>query len=145
MVERKNQRKGNEMTKKSSVEMTTYIIEFANDKKQKITVPTKWIVTFGPAAAGVNKKTSGYSGNVPLALRFYEGKNQRAIFTDVVSFRDMSIQIEEERVNIQEKEGYVEVGGIKKSVTFQAKSTEWFNPDKVEAQKLLPPSSNIDI
>ncbi len=68
---------------------------------------------------------------MPLALRFYESETkQRAIFTDVVSFRDTSIKIEEKLVRIQEKDGYVECEGTRKRTTFQAKTTEWINPDE---------------
>ncbi len=109
------------------IEQTVYLIEFENKKRQRITVPSSWKVTFGPAAAGVNKN---FSGKIPLALRFYENESkQRAIFTDVIGFRDMSIKIEEERTNIQEKDAYVECEGKRKRTTLQAKTTEWVNPD----------------
>lgn len=117
---------------------TTYLIEFKNDKRQKITVPSSWKVTFGPAVAGVNKRNSDLQ--MPMALRFYEAENkQRAIFTDVRSFRDISIMIEEEQINVQEKQGFVEVDGKRKGTTFRAETREWVDPDAVSAQKLLPP------
>ena len=111
-------------------EKTTYLVEFANGRRQKITVPSDWKVTFGPAAVGVNKKGLG-GREVPLALRFYENDTQqRAIFTNVVYFRDTSIQIEEERVDVHQKEGYVECEGKRKAVAFQATSRQWVDPDK---------------
>lgn len=110
----------------------TYIINFKNGTKQRITVPSDWKVTFGPAAAG--NRSDGSGGRImPLALRFYESKDkQRAIFTDVVSFRDTSIKIEEEKVNIQEKDGYMECDGARKRTTFQVKTKEWIDPDEVK-------------
>ncbi len=136
------------MPKKSPVhydnKMTTYLIEFKNGKRQRITVPSEWKVTFGPAAAGVNKASNG-DRQMPLALRFYESTNkQRAIFTDVVNFRDVGIKIEEEQINIQEKQGYVEVDGKRKATSFKAETRDWVNPDSVSSDKLLPPSDDID-
>ena len=82
---------------------------------------------------------------MPMALRFYESDTkQRAIFTDVVSFRDTSIAIEEERQNVQEKDGYMECDGRKKRVSFQAKTREWINPDETpESFPMLPADSEI--
>jgi len=106
----------------------TYLIEFANGRRQKVTVPEDWKVTFGPAAAGVNKERNGYK--MPLAIRFYESKEkQRAIFTDVVSFRDMSISIEEERVESKTKIGQMEIDGMRKNVNLNAHVRSWINPD----------------
>ena len=114
------------MTEEST---TTYLLEFDNGKRQRITVPSSWKVTFGPAARGTNGP-SQRNYNMPLALRFYENeKKQRAIFTDVKSFRDTSIVIEEERISVQEKEGFVEAAGKRKRTSFQVKTKEWVNPD----------------
>jgi hypothetical protein len=128
----------------SSNEEKTYLIEFENGKRQRITVPESWKVTFGPAARGTNKD-KGLSRQMPLALRFYESDTkQRAIFTDVVSFRDVSIKIEEERVNTQQKDGFVECDGKRKGVTFQATSRQWVDPDKpAEELPALPTDSEI--
>jgi hypothetical protein len=125
----------------------TYLIEFENHRRQRITVPDNWKVTFGPAVAGANKPTPGYNHKMPMALRFYESaEKQRAIFTDVVSFRDTSIQIEEERTNTQEKHGFVEVDGTRKATTFQATTKEWVDPDaenEASNKPLLPTDSEI--
>lgn len=121
----------------------TYLIEFENGKKQKITVPSNWKVTFGPAAVGVNAEK--YSKKMPLALRFYEnGEKQRAIFTDVANFRDMSIKIEEERIDVQQKDGYMECEGRRKRVNFQATSRQWVDPDATDNQvPQLPADTDI--
>jgi len=74
------------MTKQ--VEMKTYLIT-TRKEKLKITVPENYKVTFGPVAVG----NSARGGS--LALRFYESDTkQRAIFTDVLSFKDCSIPVE---------------------------------------------------
>ena len=88
-----------------------------------------------------------YTNKIPVALRFYENETkQRAIFTDVVSFRDMSIEIQEEIVNTQTKDGYVECDGVRKRTTFEASTREWVNPDTYEDNKLLPaPPSDEEI
>ena len=111
-------------------ETTTYLIEFENKKKQKITVPASWKVTFGPAVVAPTGGRGTFQGKMPMALRFYESKeNQRAIFTQVANFRDTSIEIEEEVQNVQEKTGYTEVDGRRKATTFQVRTKEWVNPD----------------
>jgi len=52
-----------------------------------IEIPSTWKVTYGPMLPG-----SG--GNQTLCLRIYEtDKMQRAIFQNVVSFRDLSLKI----------------------------------------------------
>jgi hypothetical protein len=133
---------------KNSVEMTTYLIEFENRTKKKITVPSAWKVTFGPSYVGPNKQTIGRQFNIPLALRFYEANDkQRAIFTDVTSFRDMSIQIEEEIVNTKIKEGFVEVDGTRKATSFSATVKEWVNPDVSTQQtdRLLQMPTDADM
>lgn len=58
----------------------------------EIAVPEDWKVTFGPVAVGSGRINSEGGGS--MALRFYEDdKRQRAIFTGVRSFRDLSIPI----------------------------------------------------
>ena len=124
------------------MEEKIYIITHEDKTKKRITIPADWKVTFGPAARGENAGTrAGTHLKMPMALRFYESETkQRAIFTDVVSFRDASIKIEEERTNIQEKEGYVECDGVRKKTVFSATVKEWINPDAVNepAIPLLP-------
>lgn len=121
----------------------TYLIVHEDGTEKKITVPDDWKVTFGPAVKGGNGKHNNFK--MPMALRFYESENkQRAIFTDVVSFRDTSIKIVEKRVNVQEKEGFFECEGIKKQTIFQARTTEWIDPDKVVEERVqLPSDSSI--
>lgn len=133
------------VAQKEEKPMTTYLIEFKNGKRQRITVPSNWKVTFGPAAKGKNSD-SGSSLKMPLALRFYENETrQRAIFTDVDSFRDMSIKIQEEKITTKEEMGYVEMKGARKSVVMQAKVKDWIDPDSDEvnedAKKLIGDSS----
>lgn len=136
------------MKKVKDAEMITYIITHEDKSKKRITVPADWKVTFGPAVKGGNAgqrngTTGGYM-KMPMALRFYESeKKQRAIFTDVVSFRDASIKIEEEITKTQEKEGFTEFDGIRKRTTFQATVKEWVDPDRANDLPALPTDTEI--
>lgn len=107
----------------------------------QVDIPDTYKVTFGPAFVGGTSAEK--HGKIPMALRIYENeKMQLAIFTDVASFRDMSIPLRVKEVKIQEKDGFIECDGVKKRTTFQAKTYDWVNPDaKAEEQpKLLKPS-----
>ncbi len=116
----------------------TYILTRENGTRSRITVPADWKVTFGPAAKG-NYNSPKAHLKMPLALRFYESDTkQRAIFTDVVSFRDASIIIEDEISKTKEKSGYMECDGKRKRTTFHATVKEWVNPDEVEKPTALP-------
>jgi len=113
-------------------EKITYLIEKENGKRFKITVPASWKVTFGPATKGGDRRTTPSNLKMPMALRFYENDvKQRAIFTDVVNFRDVSIPVEEEKVDMQEKDGFTEVDGVRQRTTFQVKTKRWVNPDNI--------------
>ena len=59
----------------------------------KVSIPDTWKVTFGPGAPPNNKNR--YDTEKPWCLRFYEAENrQRACFTGVLEFRDVSLPIE---------------------------------------------------
>lgn len=130
-------------------EKTTYLVEFVNDTKKKITVPSNWKVTFGPIvrSATSNPTSERWREKNPVALRFYEhDTRQRAIFTGVKSFRDMSIKIEEERITTQNKVGSIDIEGAKKNVNIKAETREWVNPDdldEVNDPKRLVADENI--
>lgn len=71
-----------------SVELTEYEV-VQSTGVIRITVPSSWKVTYGPVAQGGNGRM-----NSSLALRFYENETkQRAIFTDVKSFRDTALPL----------------------------------------------------
>lgn len=71
-------------------EMRTLLVEEANGKKFKITIPSDYKVTFG--TAGGNRAAGGsWGGN---QLRIYEAESkQRACFVGVQSFRDLSLDL----------------------------------------------------
>ena len=71
---------------------TTYEIERKGGEKLRITIPSEWKVTYGPVIGEM--RHGGESGNV---LRIYETKEkQRALFTRVEAFRDLSIPCEKQ-------------------------------------------------
>jgi hypothetical protein len=127
----------------SEQEMKTYILTHEDGTIRKVTVPADWKVTFGPAVKGLNasnKPAQHYK--IPMALRFYESDTkQRAIFTDIVSFRDEAIKIQEQVVKRQEKDGYMECDGVRKRTVFTAEVKEWINPDEA-VNKPMPQLPN---
>jgi hypothetical protein len=67
-------------------DIRTYEIRMQGDRF-RIDIPANFKVTFGSLTPG-----SKYGG--AMALRVYESETkQRAVFTDVVSFRDLSIPV----------------------------------------------------
>jgi len=113
----------------------TYLLELKNGGQRKLTVPAGWKVTFGPTVPFERKGSAGYRGDEGTwALRLYEkGDRLRAIFTDVRSFRDLSISVEEKR--IRTKRQTIEKASSKggKAVVAEAKIEEWVNPDDPDA------------
>jgi hypothetical protein len=77
----------------------TYLVERHSEVLQ-VTVPDDWKVTFGP----VFTPTKGGYGGPDNCLRFYESKDkQRAIFTQVRGFRDLSIPVKKQVKKVQSK------------------------------------------
>ena len=112
------------MASNSTPKMKIYILELKNGKLRRIHIPADWKVTFGPLIPG------GRDGHGTLALRFYEGKeHQRAIFTDVKSFRDSSIQIEERQIKVESQRVRKDTEAGAKDFVVEARSSEWVNPD----------------
>lgn len=114
---------------------TTYILQLRDGKERKVTVPNNWTLTFGPLVVGGRQRGEAVpsgSGVGGVALRFYEdGKkeNQRACFTDVISFRDASIMIEERVTRTRAQTLYRDTPEGKKQVIVEANVKEWRNPD----------------
>jgi hypothetical protein len=80
-----------------------YLVE-RKSGKFIVEVPDDWKVTFGAMAPGGKNPYSGHGG---WTLRFYETKEkQRAVFTDVVSFRDLSLPVKKLVNKIDKDSGY---------------------------------------
>ena len=113
--------------KATAPDMTTYLVSRAKGNDVKITVPASWKVTFGP----LNPGSKNLAGNGAPALRFYESENrQRAVITDVLSFRDMSIKVEEKRTNVKQQVLSKDTPHGKKNVVVEGRVEEWVNPDE---------------
>ena len=70
--------------KNNKTEEKTYLVK-RRGEELKVTVPASWKVTYAPIQPGAHGEP---------CLRFYESdKQQRAIFTDVQSFMDTSINV----------------------------------------------------
>ena len=65
-------------------------------KIMRITVPPSWKVTFGPTGPPRDRHNPDFDGRQRgWVLRFYEAENrQRACFTNVIEFYDLSLPIE---------------------------------------------------
>lgn len=108
---------------------TTYLLTMSDDTLRKVTVPDTWKVTFGPLVPG-SKGIEGMNGRAGICLRFYEDKDkQRAVFTDVKSFRDTSIAIEERVTRTQQETYTKDTPEGAKQVIVEGHVHEWRNPD----------------
>ena len=105
-------------------ETRDYILNCKHGKTKKVTVPAHWKVTFGPMVPGSKYEQTP-------CLRFYESANlQRAIFTDVESFRDASIPIVERVTKKQTKTHTQKTPEGDRDVVVEARMTEWRDPDQ---------------
>lgn len=73
----------------------TLLVEQADGRRFKITIPATAKVTYGHLHPGV--KGGGF-GDEGAVLRIYEGTNQTAMFRRVFSFRDLGYEYEAEQV-----------------------------------------------
>ena len=74
-------------------ELKSYLFYVKNRGEVRIKVPADWKVTFGAACPGGRYAADPHNG---LCLRFYEAKDkQRAVFQNVIWFRDESLEIKE--------------------------------------------------
>lgn len=108
-------------------ETKTYFVERDGGRHQRVTVPASWKVTFGPLVPG--KNFTGAGNNHP-ALRFWESANQqRMVITDVKSFRDVSIKVEERRTQMKQQRMTQQTEHGAKDVIVEGSVSEWVDPD----------------
>ena len=68
----------------------TYEIQFTDRGPIRVTIPETWKITFGAVVPGAK---GGYAAGA-FGLRIWEATDkQRAVFANVASFRDLSIDI----------------------------------------------------
>lgn len=118
------------MARSPSEEMTVLLLTMKDGTRKKVTIPSSYKVTFGPLVPGSKDGNNGYAG---IALRIYAGKDQqKAVFTQVESFRDLSISIMEEKVETK-SERYVREGDDSgEAINAEVKVTKWSDPDHPE-------------
>lgn len=126
------------MAKAKANETKTYILELKNGDTRKITVPGHWKLTYGNVVPYA--KNDRNPGESRVALRLYDGNkdNLRAVYTDVVSFRDASIGTLEKRTTIQRKASQRHAEEGMRDVIVEARVTEWIDPDS-EKPAPIPP------
>lgn len=136
---------GTDTTVDATEEKKTYLLETKNGGQRRLTVPSSWKVTFGPTVPFERKGAGGYRGDEGTwALRLYEkGDKLRAIFTDVKSFRDMDIQVQEKRITTKRQtvEKADRHGG--KNVVAEARIEEWVDPDSPESDDSKTPEEYL--
>lgn len=113
-------------------ETKTYILELAPNgygpaiQRKKVTVPASWKITYGPAAQGAH-----LGGQNPFVLRFYEGQKEhmRALFHNVLAFRDVTIKVEEEVERVQAETLLRNTPSGSKNVVVEGRMREWRDAD----------------
>ena len=100
------------MKKENTDEKMVTLLVVCKDGKRKITIPDSWKITYGKIHGG-ESRSGCFDGNV---LRIYESKEkQRAIFTEVKSFMDMSIKVQKLITHKEEEETIKIKAGSKKA------------------------------
>ena len=101
-----------------------YLLNMKDDSQKKITVPPGCTVTFGALIPGQGSNAGR------LGLRVWKGKAQLAVFTDVLSFRALSLTIEE-RITTTKEETFTKGDGESaQAVVVATQVHEWVDPDK---------------
>jgi len=114
---------------KNKIDTKTYVLELKNGETRKITVPAHWKLTYGNVVPYVGKDQR--PGEHRIALRLYDGskENLRAVYTDVVAFRDSEISTLEKRTQVQRKASQKATDKGLRDVIVEARVTEWVDPD----------------
>lgn len=118
---------------KSAAPTKTYVLELKNGDVRKITIPAHWKLTYGNVVPYAGKDSR--PGEARIALRLYDGAkdNLRAVYTDVVSFRDADIGTLEKRTQVQRKASQKQTDKGLRDVIVEARVTEWVDPDNEDS------------
>jgi hypothetical protein len=105
--------------------------------QKKLTIPDDWKVTFGPLVPGSKDGSLNSAGAV--ALRMWSGNKgkeiQHAVFTNVESFRDTSIEIMEQKEEVK-SERYVREGDESgEAIQAEVRVKKWIDPDATPEQR----------
>jgi paraquat-inducible protein B len=117
--------------KATSGNTRTYILELKNGDTRKVTFPDHWRLTFGNVLPYQGKEQRNAVEH-RIALRIYGDSKEdlRGVMLDVVSFRDSSMGVLEKRTSVQRKGGTLRTEHGSKDVVYEARMTEWVDPDK---------------
>lgn len=86
-----------------------FLIERTGGESLVVEIPASWKVTFGKLHPTDGRDSYDGSGKT---LRMYESDNkQRAVFTNVIAFRDLSIKVRRKVVNVEEKKFFAKKEG----------------------------------
>lgn len=112
----------------------TYILNLKNGDERKITFPAHWKLTFGNVLPYQGKDQRNQVEH-RIALRIYGDSKEdlRGVMLDVVSFRDAGIGILEKRTSVQRKGATLRTEHGAKDVIYEARMTEWVDPDKEDS------------
>jgi hypothetical protein len=103
-------------------------MEKAGGGLRKIEVPAEWKITFGMVAPGA-KSSGGYDGHSGWCLRFYESKEKpRAVFTDVKSFREITVPVTERITKTRSKRLNRNDPTGTKDTFVEARVSRWVDP-----------------
>ena len=111
----------------------TYEIVTQNAGRFRIEIPESWKVTYGPVIG-----SKGYEGS-GNAFRVWESeKQQRALFSNVVAFRDMSLPMLREAVRKYGTEDWVYDDGSWTGSRADLVERQWVSPDEIKTAPSEP-------
>jgi hypothetical protein len=123
-------------------EIRTYEIVTQREGKFRIDIPETWKVTFGPVIGAKGYESSG------LAFRVWEtDKQQRALFTNVTSFRDLSLPMMREAVRKFGTDDWIIDDGSWTGKKAEQVERQWVPADdvKTETPQVTVPDDDDDI
>lgn len=117
----------------------TYILELKGGDTRKITIPAHWRLTYGNVLP-YQGKDARHQMEHRIALRVYDGSkdNLRAVYTDVVAFRDADIGTLEKRVKVQRRNIQRATPHGAKDFAIEARMTQWVDPDNESNEEDVP-------
>lgn len=124
---------------KRNNEKVTYLLEMDDDTQRRVTIPSDWTVTFGALIPG------SQSNHGKVGLRFWKGKQQKAVFQGVKAFRDTSITLEERVTTTKQETYYKGDEDNRRAVVVEGTIHEWINPDEPKPAKPEPSLAQLKV
>jgi hypothetical protein len=117
--------------KKTAPAMKTLLLICAGGTKRKVTVPADWKITFG-AIASKPSEMSRYDGARGWCLRIYDGTMPKVVFTDVISFREESVDVQVMVTRTEQKRMDRETPTGRKQGVAEMRYSEWRNAEDTD-------------